>query len=216
MHRITISNGISAIGGHTGIGKSIVALKLANFLAQKERVLYYSTHHYKELLEHLILQIDKHIEKKLHLETNLENIYSFDFVKLFQFIEDNGFKIIIFDDLSIIEYHLGEKIKQFIEFLSFISEKLKLKIIIVINLHDSLFNDDNEQIQYAHQPIRISMFNYIYNIQFSNICNEIYGLFRPSYFNMSSDDNLSIYSLKNSECAYSVFDNIIDFPIRTT
>ncbi|MFO7868683.1 MAG: hypothetical protein R6U95_05230 [Bacteroidales bacterium] len=209
MHRITISNGITAIGGYAGIGKTGFTLKLANFLAQSEKVLFFSTHHYKEHVEHIIQHIDTHREENLHVETDLEYIYSFDIIKFYQFIEDNGFRTLVLDDFSIIDYHLNTNRKKFIEFLQFISKKLRLKIIVVLNLYDSI-SDDNSEFNTDAPAMNISMFNYVHSIQFTHICTEIYALHRPHLCDVSSDKNLYVYPLKNAECTHSVITMNID------
>lgn len=71
MEQIKLSNGLIAFGGAKGAGKTRFMLKLANYIAKTEKVLFVSYQDYAEKLEHILKRIDTQIRSNLELNTTL-------------------------------------------------------------------------------------------------------------------------------------------------
>lgn len=215
MHRITLSNGIVAIGGPKGIGKTRFTLSLAQQVSSQKNVLYFSTHNYKEQLELILKQDFKSDLSNLYIETNLEYLYSSDFIRLYRFVEDNQFNVIVFDDLTLIKHYISNQ-KLFIEFLNFMCEKLQCTVILILDISSIL--DDNMNDTYeiiCSLPANLSMFNLVYGSSFMQACKEVYAIHRPNFYDISESTNFEIHPLKNSECNHTpiIFD-CLDFGIK--
>ena len=63
MERIKLSKGVIALGGTQGVGKTRFSLKLANYTAEKEKVLFISYQDYNEKLISIVNELDGKVQE---------------------------------------------------------------------------------------------------------------------------------------------------------
>ncbi|HKJ44137.1 MAG TPA: hypothetical protein VKA27_18715 [Sunxiuqinia sp.] len=199
MDQLNLSRGLIAFGGQEGIGKTRFTLKLANFLAQKEKVLFLSYQDYSEKLITDIRNMDDFIAENLEVNTSMDYYGVGNFLEIIKYVESTGFKTVIIDD---IESFNRDQFHEFddqgrdaaIEALLYLTKQLKIRLIFIIDIYSSHRN---------HTP-RIRDFNWSRKI--INDCSQILAIYRPVYYGITEDENgdslkdlIEIYNLKNEE-----------------
>lgn len=197
MDRIKISNGVIAVAGAKGEGKTRFMLKYANFLAKKERVLFLCYQDYSERLKHILTCIDGEICNNLQINTHLEFYTVESFINLVEYIKKEGFNTVIIDSIETYSplqqpYNANEVVNSLI----FIVKQTQARVIFTINLHEN-FNVGNS-------VSRPNLSDFIWPRAIINQCSQIYAIFRPAYHGLTVDeddnmlfDSIELHSLKN-------------------
>jgi hypothetical protein len=201
MNRLKLSNGLIVFGGDRGAGKTRFLLKLANYLALSEKVLFVSYTDYTERLEHILQGIDGIINPNLELNTTLGYYCVDSFIELIEHIEDGEFTTVIIDD---VEHYSLSPAGTFsypgkdgiVDALLFISTRIKVRVVfstrLVSNYLDDAFSAPTLQ-------------NFIWSREIINQCEQIYAIHRPTLYGIVEDkeegffykDRIEVVSLKN-------------------
>jgi hypothetical protein len=200
MESIKLQNGLIAIGGSEGEGKSSVCLKLANHLAKTENVLLISYQQYKEKLEQLVKNFDGEMNNKLQIYTNFPTFGISAFVELMELLESNPISTLFIDNSDYLnalcqcDNDRGD-IDEFVYAMSFIASHFNIRVVFTVTI-------EKESSYTRHIPM-LKDFNATRNI--ANMCNQVLGIYRPAYFGFTEDEDgnaitknqLDIYDLKN-------------------
>jgi hypothetical protein len=209
MERIKFTNGLIAFAGAKGEGKTRFMLKYANFLAKSERVLFLCYQDYSERLQHILKSIDGEIQKNLQIDSSMEFYTVESFIRLIEFINEEGVKTIIIDsieDYSPMQhpYNANEVVNS----LMFMANHTKARVIFTLNLHENFNVEKNST--------RPNLSDFIWPRAIVNQCTQIFSLFRPAFHGLTVDEDnnalfdcIELHSLKNEEHKHFVmeFDN---------
>lgn len=99
MNRLKLS-GLVSFGGAKGIGKTRFLLKLANSIANKEKVLFLSWQDCKENLSNIIHSIDGSVHPNLNINTSLNYFNVGTFLEIIEIIQKKKYTIIFIDDIE--------------------------------------------------------------------------------------------------------------------
>ena len=203
MERIKLSKGLIALGGEIKVGKTRFALKFANHLAKKEKVLFISYQDYKERLWKMLEDMNDIPEKKLEINTSFEKLRVWSFLEMIDYIKRNEFTTVFIDDVDGFNPRGDEDFGEVeriatIDALHFLAEHLKIRIILTVCLsyYLVLYNTNKPELR--------KFFNWSVNIV--NTCSQIYGFYRPAAYDLREDecgnsivDRIELISLKNEE-----------------
>lgn len=202
MKNINLQKGLIAIGSGKGEGKTRFALKLANFLAETENVLFINYSDYSEKLIEAVKKIDENINKNLDINNRFGYYGSEVFLDIIKYIKTNKISTVFIDDIesfseiSTEETFLEDTKYNIIEDLKYISEMLDVRIIFLTSTSKSQYDE-------IYQP---KLKNLKWSRAISNECNQIFVLYRPSYYGFTTDENnnytydkIEIHCLKNIE-----------------
>src|SRR6056297_2614543 len=95
MNHIKLSKGLILLSGMKGIGKTRFSLKLGNFIAQKEKVLYLSFDDYKVKLQLLLRQMDTVVNKNFEINSCLDEFCIETYLEILKLIEEKNYSTII-------------------------------------------------------------------------------------------------------------------------
>lgn len=202
MERIKLSAGLIAFGGAKGVGKTRFMLKLANFLAKTEKLLFVSYTDYNERLEHVLKGIDGTINTNLELNTYLGYYCVESFLELIEYIEEGGFKTVIIDNAECYSLNPNGTFSYpgkdgVVDALLFISNRLKVRVMFTTYLVSNSFTED-----YSSPTLN----SFIWSREIVNQCEQIYVFYRPAICGLKFDeegipieDNLELISLKNED-----------------
>jgi hypothetical protein len=194
MKRFNLS-GLIALGGAKGIGKTRFLLKLANSMANNEKVLFLSWQDCEENLSNIIHSIDGSIHPNFDINTSLNYLNVGTFLEILEIIQKNKYTTVFFDDIENFtqndyqDFFCEEK-DNAIEALKYIANLINTTIVFATTI-------DSEE------DISISKFNWSRKI--INDCEQIIAISRPSHFGYIEDaegvsllDNIEISFLKNN------------------
>jgi hypothetical protein len=199
MDSIKLQNGLVALGGLRGEGKTLFCLKLANHLAEKERVLFINFEDYTEKFSDTLLRIDGKINPNLEINTYFEYFGVETLVAMMRVLESNRFTTVFMDQSDFLnKYHPFDApyidVDCFIEALAFLSSHFKVRVVFTINIARK---DDS-----SREFPMLRDFNASRHIH--NKCSQVLAIYRPHYHALFEDENgltttniLEVYSLKN-------------------
>ncbi len=192
MEKLRLVNGLIALGGLKGKGKTLFALQLANELAKKEKVLFLNWQDYGSNLEQLLLEIEGSVAEKLTINSR-QNWFSVGaFLEFIHLLEVEKYTTIFIDDVDTFlggedifkgtDYSLRDEL---IEALSFLVERYKIRIVFVLRL-DKL-DDEMGEIP--------SLRDFIWSRLIINDCHQVLGL--SETYRVANDRNeVNVASLK--------------------
>lgn len=192
MEKLRLVNGLIALGGLKGKGKTLFALQLANELAKKEKVLFLNWQDYGSNLEQLLLEIEGSVAEKLTINSR-QNWFSVGtFLEFIHLLEVEKYTTIFIDDVDTFlggedifkgtDYSLRDEL---IEALSFLVERYKIIIVFVLRL-DKL-DDEMGEIP--------SLRDFIWSRLIINDCHQVLGL--SETYRVANDRNeVNVASLK--------------------
>lgn len=200
MESIKLQNGLIAIGGSEGEGKSSVCLKLANHLAKTENVLFISYQQYKEELEQLVKNFDGEMNNKLQIHTDFPYFELSAFVELMELLESNPISTLFIDNSDYLNVlsdcdNNREDIDEFVYTMSFIASHFNIRVIFTVTIE--------KESSYTRYIPMLRDFNSTRNI--ANMCDQVLGIYRPFYYGFTEDEDgnaitknqIDIYDLKN-------------------
>jgi hypothetical protein len=216
MNRIILPKGLIAFGGSEGIGKTRFTLKLANFLAENEKVLYISYQDYKEKLYDIIIEMDSQINENLEVNTSFDYFNVGSFLEMIKYIEMQKITTLFIDDLDCLgrnkfsEFNENEK-DSTIDGLLYLSKHLNISVVFNLILSKSYVSH-----YFGERGIRVDkprMRDFDWSRKIVNDCSQIYALHRPAFFGLSQDedgnsliDSIEILSLKNENHKEEIFE----------
>ncbi len=192
MEKLRLVNGLIALGGLKGKGKTLFALQLANELAKKEKVLFLSWQDYGSNLEQLLLEIEGSVAEKLTINSR-QNWFSVGtFLEFIHLLEVEKYTTIFIDDVDTFlggedifkgtDYSLRDEL---IEALLFLVERYKIRIVFVLRL-DKL-DDEMGEIP--------SLRDFVWSRLIINDCHQMLGL--SETYRVANDRNeVNVASLK--------------------
>lgn len=202
MNNIELKKGLIAIGSGKREDKTRFSLKLANFIAKTENVLYISYKEYKEKLIGTIQEIDGKLNDKLDINTRFAYWGSEVFLDIIRYVRTNNITTVFIDDietfcdLSLEETFLEETKYDIIEDLKYISEILSIKLIFLTNTTKSKYDE-------RYYPV---IKNFRWSRAINNECSQVFALYRPSAYGFTEDENgnylydiIEIHTLKNKD-----------------
>ncbi len=192
MEKLRLANGLIALGGLKGKGKTMFALQLANELAKKEKVLFLSWQDYGSNLEQLLLEIDGGVAEKLKINSKQNWFGVSTFLELINLIEAEKYTTIFIDDVDTFlggeDFFRGTDYSfrdELISALSFLVERYKIRIVFVLRL-DRL--DDEME-------ITPSLRDFVWSRLIINDCHQVLGI--GETYNTEKDLNeIKVASLK--------------------
>jgi len=213
MEKIKLNKGLIAIGSSKGEGKTRFSLKLANYIAQNENVLFISYTTYKEKLISNIIEIDGFINEKLDINTSFSYWGTEVFLDIIKYVKTNKISTIFLDDIENFCGYNGNK-DDTIKDLKYLSELLDIKLVFSTNLIrlDSIeySNYEGSMITIVNYKPNLKEFKWSHRL--INDCTQIIGLYRPSYNGFTEDadgnssyDRIEIYYLKNNENENNIY-----------
>lgn len=197
MDQLKLSQGLIAFGGIEGVGKTRFMLKLANYLAKREKVLYLSYQDYSEKLVTIVRNIDGIVYENLEVNTSMDYYGIGCFLEIIKHKKSKGFKTLIVDDIDSFNrnqfYEFDENGKDnAIEGLLYLANHLNIRIIFIIDVKST----------FQYKIPRVRDFNW--SRRMINDCSQILALYRPIYLGITEDENgkssadlIEVYSLKN-------------------
>jgi hypothetical protein len=200
MNQIELSKGLIALGGNKGIGKTRFSLKLANFLAQHEKVLYISYQDYSEKLHSILNEIDIDVNENLEINTSFGYFNVGTFLKMIKHIKEKVITTLFIDDLDCFNrnefYEFNEIEKDSaIEGLLFISKQLNVRVIFNLVLTKNYR---------SYNFVRPQLRDFDWSRKVVNDCSQIFALYRPAFYGISEDEDgcslldvIEVLNLKN-------------------
>jgi hypothetical protein len=200
MNQIELSKGLIALGGNKGIGKTRFSLKLANFLAKHEKVLYISYQDYSEKLHSIINEIDIDVNENLEINTSFGYFNVGTFLKMMNYVKEKVITTLFIDDLDCFnrnEFHEFNEIEKdsAIEGLLFISKQLNIRVIFNLVLTKNY---------HSYNFVRPQIRDFDWSRKIVNDCSQIFALYRPVFYGMTEDEDgfslldvIEILNLKN-------------------
>ncbi len=192
MEKLRLANGLIALGGLKGKGKTLFALQLANELAKKEKVLFLSWQDYGSNLEQLLLEIEGSIAEKLKINSRQNWFGVGTFLEFIHLLEVEKYTTIFIDDVdnflggegvfSGIDYSFRDEL---IAALSFLVERYKVRIVFVLRL----YNVDDK---FGEQP---SLRDFIWSRLIIDDCHQVLGL-SERYCTDKNENEITVASLK--------------------
>ena len=199
MESIELPIGLTAVGGLKGEGKTAFCLKLANHLAQREKVLFISYQDYKEKIEKYLVSIDSSINPGLEIRTDFEYFGLDTYVKLMWLLQDKSYSTVFIDNSDFLNKYdpwdraYGE-VDEFIEALELMHHFCSVKVVFTINI--------GQKADYSRKYPMLRDFNSSRHI--SNKCQQVLAVYSPHYHGYMEDEQgvplknrFDIYSLKN-------------------
>lgn len=199
MESIELPTGLTAVGGLKSEGKTSFCLKLANHIAQRERVLFISYQDYKERIEKHLLSIDKSISPGLEIRTDFEYFGLDTFVKLMWLLKDKSHSTVFIDNSDFLNKYdpwdqaYGE-VDEFIEALELMHHFCRVKVIFTINI--------GQKADLSRRYPMLRDFNSSRHIP--NKCQQVLAVYRPHYHGYIEDEQgielknqFEIYSFKS-------------------
>ncbi|MDA3820597.1 MAG: hypothetical protein PF590_09080 [Candidatus Delongbacteria bacterium] len=195
-----LQNGLIAIGGLEGEGKSSVCLKLANDLAKTENVLLISYQQYKEKLERLIENFDGSMSENLLIYTDFEYFGVGAFVELMQLLESNPISTVFIDNSDFLNKYdpwdtaYGD-VDEFVNAMAFLASHFNIRLVFTVNIA--------QKTTITRKHPMLKDFNSSRHI--ANKCDQVLSIYRPFYYGFTEDANgepinknqIDIYDLKN-------------------
>jgi hypothetical protein len=199
MESIELPIGLTAVGGVKGEGKTSFCLKLANHIAQREKVLFISYQDYTERTEEHLKSIDRNINPGLEIRTDFEYFGLDTYVKLMWLFQDKPYSTVFIDNSDFLnKYDPWDRaygdVDEFIEALELMHHFCRVKVVFTINICQKTDSDRR------HPMLRD--FNSSRHIP--NKCRQVLAIYRPHYHGYIEDEQglplinrLDVYSLKN-------------------
>lgn len=199
MESIELPIGLTAVGGVKGEGKTSFCLKLANHLAQREKVLFISYQDYKEKIKEHLISTDRSINPGLKIRTDFEYFGLDTFVKLMWHLEKKSYSTVFIDNSDfLIKYEPWDRaygdVDEFIEALELMHHFCKVKIVFTINI--------SQKADYSSKTPTLRDFNSSRHIP--NKCRQVLAIYRPLCHGFTEDAEgssttyqLEVYNLKN-------------------
>lgn len=198
MERIKLSKGVIALGGTQGVGKTRFSLKMANYIAEKEEVLFISYQDYNEKLISIVNELDEKVQEKLEINTSFKYCNLLTFLDIYDYVEKHNFTTVFIDDIN----WFNEGIRSYtdlyyketsIKALLFLSKKLNVRIVFTLSIEER-----------HDYPVENSVRNFSWSRNIVNECSQIYVLYRPYFYGYSTNpngesliDQIRVISLKN-------------------
>lgn len=199
MESIELPIGLTAVGGVKGEGKTSFCLKLANHLAQREKVLFISYQDYKEKIKEHLISTDRSINPGLKIRTDFEYFGLDTFVKLMWHLEKKSYSTVFIDNSDFLnKYDPWDRaygdVDEFIEALELMHHFCRVKVVFTINI--------GQKADYSRKYPMLRDFNSSRHIP--NKCRQVIAIYRPHYHGYIEDEQglplknrLDVYSLKN-------------------
>ncbi|MDD3686521.1 MAG: DnaB-like helicase C-terminal domain-containing protein [Bacteroidales bacterium] len=199
MESIELPIGLTAVGGLKGEGKTSFCLKLANHLAQREKVLFISYQDYKEKIKEHLISTDRSINPGLKIRTDFEYFGLDTFVKLMWHLEKKSYSTVFIDNSDfLIKYEPWDRaygdVDEFIEALELMHHICRVKVVFTINI--------GQKADYSRKYPMLRDFNSSRLIP--NKCRQVLAIYRPHYHGYMEDEQgvplknrFDIYCLKN-------------------
>ena len=100
MKNLKLSQGLIAIGAAQGVGKTSFSIRLANYLAQKEKVLFLNWTDYADKLHEILRNSEAEIHKNLDINTRIGYFNIGSFIDILERIDTQKYTTIFIDDLN--------------------------------------------------------------------------------------------------------------------
>lgn len=209
MNQIYLTDGLVLLSGHFKIGKTSFSLKLGNYLANKEKVLFLNFDDYEEKLRVLVEGMDTKVNEKFDIDSSLDNFCLETYIELLSLLENNKYSTIIIDNLNRLVPQNGYMVGDFdynftintvINSLLYIIRQFKCRIILIYALYDIQIKCQ----ALAKEYVRLN--NFIFPRTLVNNCNQIFYLDYPYSRGYIVDEegedlinHIELYSLKNDK-----------------
>jgi len=187
MEKLTLSKGLIAIGAVEKGNKTTYAIRLANELAKKEKVLYLNWTDFADRLHYLIKKGGSDINKNLDINTNIGYFDVGSFITIMELIETNNYSTIFIDDINYFsqsgaEFDVFDEINSngkdnVIRALRYIADKLNVRVVFNITI-------------YANETPKLA--DFVWSRLIINDCDQVIAL-------NENDNNLEIFNLKNEK-----------------
>lgn len=216
MDRIILTKGLITFGGSEGIGKTRFTLKLANYLANNEKVLFISYQDYKENLYEIINQMDSKLNENLEIITSFDYFNVGSFLEIIKHIENKVITTLFIDDLDYFNRNEFREFKEnekdsVIDGLLFLSKHLDISVVFNLVLSKSYVSQ-----YFGEQGIRVDkprIRDFDWSRKIINDCSQIYALYRPAFYGLSLDEDgnslldwIEILNLKNVKHKEEIFE----------
>jgi len=201
MGTITLEKGLIAIGGLEGEGKTTFCLKIANHLAESEKVLFVNYQDYSNKLNQILEEFDDIICENLIIRTDFEYFGIDSFVELMQELEINSYSTIIIDNSDFLNKYdpwdnaYGD-VDEFVKAMAFLTKHFKIRVIFSVNI--------GQKVSYSRKYPMLKDFNSSRHIP--NKCDQILAIYRPIYHGYTENQNgninndlIDVYDLKNKQ-----------------
>lgn len=187
MEKLTLSNGLIAIGAVEKGNKTTYAIQLANELAKEEKVLYLNWTDFADRLHYLIKKGGSDVNKNLDINTNIGYFDVGAFITIMELIETNNYSTIFIDDINYFsqsgsEFDVFDEINSngkdnVIRALRYIVDKLNVRVVFNITINA---NETPKLADFAWSRLII------------NDCDQVIAI-------NENKNNLEIFNLKNEK-----------------
>ncbi len=197
MEKIKIGQGLIAIGGNEGEGKTWFSIRLANTLAMKEKVLFISYQTYRDMLLKITEEIAGQNNPNLIFKTQIASESYLSFRQIYHEVQNKGISTIFIDDLHSYSMDYNCQIGDTLEGLRFFVDTLNVSIIFTVNIDTTKYNSQKGIPSIKH-------FNYLGDL--INECDQILAIYRPTYYGFEAFaqrseilEVIEVYDFKNEE-----------------
>jgi len=195
--------GLIFFGSRPGMGLTRTTLKIANYIARSQGVVFISYQDYKEKLIHILSQQGESPNVLLNIETKLK-FYDHTLVRDFASIMSNtGSNTVVVDDLDSM---LGENFdleiqhrERFLHELQILAELKKVRIILNVTV--------SKKVEYRGGDKRPMLRDFTWSRNISELANQIYTVYRPEYYAITVDENgestygrIELELIKDKDC----------------
>ncbi|MDD3723484.1 MAG: DnaB-like helicase C-terminal domain-containing protein [Lutibacter sp.] len=205
MESIELPIGLTAVGGLKGEGKTAFCLKLANHLAQREKVLFISYQDYKERIKEHLISTDSSINPGLKIRTNFEYFGLDAYIKLMWLLEKKSYSTVFIDNSDFLNKYSTwncaySDVDEFIKALELMHHFCRVKVIFTINI--------GQKAEYSGKNPSLRDFNSSRLIP--NKCRQVLAIYRPYFHGLMENEDgpsiyqLEVYSLKNGSNSTTV------------
>lgn len=203
---IQLEKGVIAIGygGKSNyIDQTKLSLKLANKIAETEKVLFLNWNNYTRMLEQIIKSLKIVKNRNLEINTNVGYFGLSSFLEIIELIEKNHYTTIFIDNfrsftLEELDVYENDYKNTLIKSLTFLYKKYSVRIVFNVNIDPNMFSFNYNS---TENSIDLGYFRWSRNI--INDCNQVFAVQNlEGYLNTETDEyfennTFNIFELKN-------------------
>jgi hypothetical protein len=190
------------------VGITKFAIKLGNYLAKKEKLLYLTFNEYEEKIRFMASEMESDRKVENNFEVYSANEFCLEtYLDILSLIEKNNYSTIIIDNLNSLYsiYHrsgdgecdINMQIRTIIDSLHFMIRQFKCRIILVHEINDMRYS-------FSDDFCRAKLNDFVFHRHLVNNCNQILFYNYPylkGYIEDSEGESMinriELYSLKN-------------------
>lgn len=198
MKRIQLSNGIIAIGSEEDSVASKFSIRLANYLAKSEKVLFITYFDYSEKIKKELFDIYNRIEQKLIIDDSFERFNVDTFLEIIKKVNDNKYTTVFIDSVeqflnNYFETYFEKHNQSVLDAFKYLTENYNVRIIFTTRISET----------HALQP---NLADFTWDRKLINYCNQIYAVYDKRDQSIIDAESDKVYrqtmllSLKNESC----------------